>query len=109
MRISELRSKLTRSDGVAHPISASLVAFEEISMREKLAEQMYTLARDAVERARQAAEKQWVYVAVFAPPGLPEYSLYPRRWAFTALAFVGLTVFWCIGAVTWASIQDHRL
>jgi len=90
-------------------IAASLSKYEELSIREKLAEEMYTLARDGLERARQTAERQWVFLSVFVPPSLPEESLFPRRLAFSALAFAGLVVIWSIGAVTWASILDHLL
>jgi capsular polysaccharide transport system permease protein len=108
-RISELKSRLTGSDGAMRTIAASLSKYEELSIREKLAEEMYTLARDGLERARQTAERQWVFLSVFVPPSLPEESLFPRRLAFSALAFAGLVVIWSIGAVTWASILDHLL
>lgn len=108
-RIRELKSRLTGNDGTTRTITASLARFEELSIREKLAEQMYTLARDGVERARQVAERQWVFLSVFVPPSLPEDSIFPRRIAFSALAFAGLAVLWSIGAMIWASILDHRL
>jgi capsular polysaccharide transport system permease protein len=108
-RIGELKARLTGNDGATRTIAASLAKFETLSIREKLAEQMYTLARDGVERARQAAERQWVFLAVFVPPSLPDESIFPRRFSFSVLAFLGLAVFWSIGAVTWASILDHRL
>jgi capsular polysaccharide transport system permease protein len=108
-RISELRARLTATDGAARTISASLSKFEELSIRGKLAEQMYTLARDGLARARETAERQWVFLSVFVPPSLPEESLFPERIAFSVLAYLGLLVIWSIGAVTWASILDHLL
>jgi capsular polysaccharide transport system permease protein len=108
-RIDELQSKLTGDKASAHSIAASLVKFEELSVNERLAEQMYALARNELERARQTAEKRWVYLTAFVPPALPEKSYYPRRLAFSALVALALLVFWSIGALTWASVQDHRL
>jgi capsular polysaccharide transport system permease protein len=108
-RLAELQAKLTGHGDKDHTIAASLVKFEELSVNEKLAEQMYALARNELERARQIAEKRSAYLSAFVPAALPEKSYYPRRVAFSALVALTLLVFWSIGALTWASVQDHRL
>ena len=74
-----------------------------------LAERFYMLAQADLDRAQLRASRQNVYLSVFVPPALPEDSHFPKRWAFSILFFIALAVFWSIGAMVLASIDDHRL
>lgn len=108
-QIARTRAELTGSDPRAHNLAASLARFEELEVKRQFAEAMYSFARDGVDRARVAAEKQTVYVTVFVPPALPEDMSYPLRFTFSALIAVGLMIAWATIAMIWASIMDHRL
>jgi capsular polysaccharide transport system permease protein len=108
-QITELKSKLTRTDGAGQTISASLVKFEELELQRQFAEKLYSLAQSDLDRARLRADRQSIYLTVFAPPSFPEESNYPRRVAFPILIFLGLGVVWAIVAMIFASVEDHRL
>jgi capsular polysaccharide transport system permease protein len=108
-QIAGLRGKLTSTAGDSKSLTASLAKFEELDLQRQFAEKLYTLAQADLDRARQRADRQSVYLTVFVPPSLPEESRYPRRVAFPILILLGLTILWSIGAMIVASVEDHRL
>jgi capsular polysaccharide transport system permease protein len=108
-QIADQRSKLTSTDGEGKSLAASIAKFEELDLQRQFAEKLYTLAQADLDRARQRAERQSVYLTVFVRPAPPEESLYPRRIAFSILIFLGLTILWSIAVMTIASVEDHRL
>jgi len=108
-QIADLKGKLTSTSGNGKTVAASLAKFEELELQRQFAEKLYTLAQADLDRARQRADRQSIYLTVFVPPSLPEDSRYPRRIAFPLLIIAGLIIIWAIGAMTVASVEDHRL
>jgi capsular polysaccharide transport system permease protein len=108
-QIVSLKGKLTNTGGDGNTLAASLAKFEQLDLQRQFAEKLYSMAQIDLDRARQRADRQSVYLTVFVPPSLPEESRYPRRAAFSILIFLGLTIVWSIAAMTLASIEDHRL
>jgi capsular polysaccharide transport system permease protein len=108
-QIVQVQSQLAGNGPEGRNLAASLVRFEELELKRQFSESMYTFARDGLDRARIAAERQTVYLTVFVPPGLPQDYSYPHRFTFIALISIGLMITWSTGAIVWASIQDHRL
>jgi capsular polysaccharide transport system permease protein len=108
-QIAQVRSQLAGNSPERRNLADSLVHFEELEVKRQFAETMYNFARDGLDRARHAAERQTVYLTVFVPPELPQDYSYPLRFTFIALISIGLMITWGTGAMMWASIQDHRL
>lgn len=88
-------------------LSQELGAYEALDTERKFAEAAYQHALEALDRARDNANQQHVYIESFVPPSLPETALYPRRWR--ALGTVVLVAFalWAIGGLAVQSIRDH--
>ena len=108
--IKELKARITSEPGGAgQTVAASIAKFEELEIQRQLAERFYALAQADLDRAQQRATRQNIYLSVFVPPSLPEESRYPRRFAFSLLTFVALTVIWAIVVMVIASVEDHRL
>ena len=108
--IKELKAKITSEPGGAgQTVASSLAKFEELEIQRQLAEKFYALAQADLDRAQLRATRQNIYLSVFVPPSLPEESRYPRRFAFSLLTFVALTVVWAIVIMVIASVEDHRL
>jgi capsular polysaccharide transport system permease protein len=109
-QIADLKARLTSAQGDrTTTLAAALAKFEELELQRQFAEKLYTLAQADLDRARQRADRQSLYLTVFVPPSLPEESRYPRRIAFPILIFLGLTILWGIGVMILASVEDHRL
>ncbi|WP_020176000.1 hypothetical protein [Methyloferula stellata] len=107
-QIDDLKAQLTSSSPEGKPISAALVKFEELELRRIFSEKLFTMAQDALERARMKAERQNMYVTAFVPPALPEEPKYPERLALSCLIPAGLLILWGIFALIGAAINDHR-
>jgi capsular polysaccharide transport system permease protein len=107
-QIGQLKGQLTGNSADGHTIAASLVSFEELELKRTFAEKLYTMAQDALERARLRAEQQNIFVSTFVPPAVPQEAKYPQRLALSLLIPIGLAVVWGIFALVGAAIEDHR-
>jgi capsular polysaccharide transport system permease protein len=106
-QIEQLRGRLTGESSDGRAISAGLAHFEELELKRVFAEKMYAMSQNALERARQRAERQSLYLTVFVPPMLPEEATYPKRTSFSLLIPAGLLVLWGIMALIAATVEDH--
>jgi capsular polysaccharide transport system permease protein len=88
-------------------LSQALGSYEPLETERKFAESAYQHALESLDRARDDANRQHIYIQSFVPPSLPETSLYPHRWR--ALGTVALIAFavWAIGGLAVQSIRDH--
>jgi capsular polysaccharide transport system permease protein len=107
-QIDDLKAKLTSNGSGASALSGVLSGFEEVELQRMFAEKLYEMSQDGLERARQKAEAQNIYVSVFVPPGMPEEAKYPERLEFSLLAPVGLSILWGILALVGSAVNDHR-
>lgn len=91
----------------APALSQTLGSYEALETERKFAETAYQHALEGLDRARDNADRQHLYIASFVPPSLPEMALYPHRWR--SLGLVALIAFavWAIGALAVQSIRDH--
>ena len=107
--ILEQREQLAGDKLGSKNMAGTIAMFEELELKRLFAERMYGFARDGVERARIAAARQMIYLAVFVPPSLPQDFSYPLRGTdFVLISLAGLMC-WICGATITASIIDHRL
>jgi capsular polysaccharide transport system permease protein len=108
-QIEKLKGQLTSRSTETRSVSASLVKFEGLELRRVFAEKMYSMAQDALERARLRAEQQAIYVSVFVPPYLPQEAQFPKRFSMSAILFIGFLLAWGVGALMVAAVEDHKL
>jgi capsular polysaccharide transport system permease protein len=108
-QIAGLKGRLAGSESGKQTIAALLAKFEELDLQRQFAEKMYSLAQTDLDRARDRAARQNVYLTVFVPPSMPEESRYPRRVAFPILILLGLAIVWSVVVMTIAAVEDHRL
>ena len=108
-QIDGLKAKLTDGDAGAKTVSSVISRFEELEINRMFAEKIYESARDGLERAREKAEAQNIYVTVFVPPALPQEAEFPQRVSLSLLTPIGLMMLWGLFALIAASVEDHRL
>jgi capsular polysaccharide transport system permease protein len=107
--IAALRESLAGEATVDENLAAALGRFEQAEVRRRFAASLYEIAHARLIDAEIELERRSAFLHVFEPPALPEDSLYPERIAFSVLALVALTTLWGIGALVWASVEDHRI
>jgi capsular polysaccharide transport system permease protein len=100
-------SRVPQSPVPAPALSQALGSYETLEAERKFAEAAYQHALEGLDKARDNANRQHIYIESFVPPSLPEMSLYPRRWR--TLGTVALIAFaiWAIGSLAVQSIRDH--
>jgi capsular polysaccharide transport system permease protein len=108
-QIIDLKSKLTGNSLQSRNLAGALAQFEALELQRQFAEKLYSMAQDGLERARMLAERQSTYLTVFVPPSKPEEASFPRRIGYSLAIPLVLMIFWGIGALISASIEDHRL
>jgi capsular polysaccharide transport system permease protein len=106
-QIEQLRGQLTGKSADGKTVSSALVRFEELDLQRIFAEKLYTLAQNALERARVRAQQKQLYLSVFVPPYLPEEAKYPERLALSVIVPLVLLIIWSIFALTAAAVEDH--
>jgi capsular polysaccharide transport system permease protein len=91
----------------APALSQAIGSYETLEAERKFAEASYQHALEGLDRARDNADRQHIYIESFIPPSLPETALYPHRWR--SLGTVALIAFaiWAIGSLAVQSIRDH--
>lgn len=109
MHVEELKNQMAGDKDATKNLAATLASFEELELKKEFAQKMYGFARDGVERARIAAIRQAIYLAVFVPPFLPQDYTYPNRFADLGMIAMGFLMLWICGATVTASVLDHRL
>lgn len=107
-QVATLRQQLA-GKGESRNVAAALVRFEEVSVKQKMAEALYGLAVAGLDKARQSAEAQTLYLTTFVHPRLPEDYTYPKRFFSPFAIAITCLVLWSIGALIFASIEDHRI
>ncbi len=106
--IVSLTAALTSREGDAKTAARSIAQFEKQELERRFSERLLGVAQAAYERAREEAERQHVYIAVFVEPKKPEIAEYPRR--VSVVAFVGMCAFalWSVMMLVIAGVRDHR-
>jgi capsular polysaccharide transport system permease protein len=103
-----LAQELTATNQPTPPaLSQTLGAYDALEAEHKFAEATYQHALEALDKARETADRQQIYIASFVPPSLPEEALFPHRWrSLGVIALVAFAV-WAIGALAVQSVRDH--
>jgi capsular polysaccharide transport system permease protein len=115
---ARIRSLETQQRGLARELTDSgkssgealtrpLGSYEQLDAERKFAEAAYQHALEALDRARDNADRQHIYIASFVPPSLPESPLYPRRWRSLGVAALVAFAVWAISTLTVQSVRDH--
>lgn len=106
----QLIKERTRLAGIATDTStlSSLVGdYTQLATEEEFAQKQLIQSMAAHEAARLKALSQSRYIVPFQPPTLPEESLYPRPFLFTALGFLLLLIVVGLCSLILAAIKDH--
>lgn len=104
----QVKSEKTRLIGDDRRVLNDVISdYEGLVVDREFAEKRYLSALASLEAARIRAEGKSRYLVAFAPPTLPDASIWPRRLSFTSLAFAGSTLFFGITSLVIAAIREH--
>lgn len=105
----QLASEKLRLAGEARPDSLTSVAgeYEDLQTESEFARQQLVSAMTSLETARVKAEAKSRYVVAFQIPVLPDESLYPRPFLFTAYVLVGALALVGLCSLIIAAVREH--
>ena len=88
-------------------LNAVVGEYEDLTIEAEFAQKQLVTAMSALESARVHEVAKSRYVVAFQQPTLPDESLYPRPFLFTAYVFVGALLLLGLGSLITASIREH--
>ena len=88
-------------------LSALVGDYAQLATEEQFAQKQLVHSMSAFEAARLKAISQSRYLVPFQPPTLPQESLYPRLFLFTAVGFLTLLIVVGLSSLIIAAIKDH--
>lgn len=104
-QVNELRSKIVGSDGA---IATKMPEFELLLLQRELAAKGLGLAMLNLEKAKQTAQLQHLYLQTVAEPNLPDEASYPKRILLIAITIgISLFLFWSLVSV-YRIVMEHQ-
>jgi len=98
--------KLTGGGGA---IAARLGNYQDLQVRQDFASKRYEVAAANLEKARDAAIKQQLYIVRVVDPNVPVKSEYPERGKIVLTLLLSLLVAYGIGWLLVAGVREHSL
>jgi len=96
--------KLTgRSDSITNDVSE----YQALMLRRDFLNKRYEVAAAGVEKAREQALQQQLYLVRVVNPNMPVKALFPERWRILATVLVSLLLVYSIGWLIVAGVREH--
>lgn len=105
-QVAGQRGRLTSGGGA---IAASLGNYQDLQIRQEFAAKRYEVAAARLEKARDDATKQQLYIVRVVDPNTPVKSEYPKRGETLLTVFLSLMVAYGIGWLLVAGVREHSL
>ena len=98
--------KLTGGGGA---IAARIGNYQDLQIRQDFANKRYEVAAANLEKARDTAMKQQLYIIRVVDPNMPVKSQFPERGRVILTIFLSLLVAYGIGWLMVAGVREHSL
>jgi len=105
-QVAAQAGKLTTGGGA---IAARLGNYQDLQIRQEFAAKRYEVAAANLEKARDAAMKQQLYIVRVVDPNLPVKSEFPERGKVLLTVLLSLLIAYGIGWLLVAGVREHSL
>ncbi|MFD1952421.1 lipopolysaccharide biosynthesis protein [Sphingomonas arantia] len=110
-RVSSLERELALQSGKLtggnSTIASSLGSYEDLKVRQDFAAKRYEAAAANLEKAREQASRQQLYLVRIVEPNKPVKSEYPERGRIVLTVILGLLIAYGIGWLLAAGVREH--
>ena len=110
-RVAALSAQVAQQSGrlVGAPtsIAADVGGYEGLKLRQDFLAKRYDAAAAALQRAREQAQRQQLYLVRVVEPNMPVKALYPERWRIFGTTVAGLLLLYSIGWLLVAGVREH--
>lgn len=97
----------SRLVGGERSIASGLADYAELKVRQDFAAKRYEVAAGGLERAREEAMRQQLFVTRLVEPNMPQKATYPKGLKNTATVFLLLMIVYGIGWLLLAGVREH--
>jgi capsular polysaccharide transport system permease protein len=104
---SQVNAQSSRLTTGRSSIAAGLGNYQELELRQQFAAKRYDAAAAGLEKAREQAQRQQLFVVRVVEPNMPEKALYPQRLKILLTVFFGLLLTYGIGWLIIAGVREH--
>jgi capsular polysaccharide transport system permease protein len=110
-RVSALQAQVSaqsgRLTGGGKAIANDIGGYEDLRLRQEFLSKRYEAAATSLERARDQALRQQLYVVRVVDANMPVKSLYPERWRILVTVAIALFLIYSIGWLIAAGVREH--
>ncbi len=102
--VAKENAKLAKGPG---NVATGLGTYESLQLRQEFAAKQYDSAAAALQKAREDASKQQLFVLRLVDPNMPVKALYPKRARIVVTVFLTLLLAYGIGWLIAAGVREH--
>ena len=96
-----------RLTGGRNNIAGSIGGFEELQLRQNFAAKRYDAAAASLQKAREQAQRQQLFIVRVVEPNLPQKAEYPKGLKTVLTVFFALLLAYAIGWLIAAGMKEH--
>jgi len=104
---AQVGAQAGRLAGGSGAIANDIGGYEDLRMRQEFLAKRYEAAAAGLEKAREQALRQQLYIVRIVDPNMPVKSLYPERWRIMATLIIALNLLYAIGWLIVAGVREH--
>lgn len=104
---AQVAGQEARLTGGQNTIAGTIGGFEELQLRQQFAAKRYDAAAAALEKARDQAQRQQLFIVRTVEPNMPVKSQYPKGLKTVATVFFSLLLIYAIGWLIAAGVREH--
>jgi capsular polysaccharide transport system permease protein len=105
----ELAGQSGRLTGTGQSIAGNLGGYEDLKVRQDFVAKRYEAAAANLEKAREQASRQQLYLVRIVEPNMPVKSEFPQRGRIVLTVLLGLLIAYLIGWLLVAGVREHAL
>ena len=106
---AQVAGQAGRLTGGGGAIAARLGNYQDLQIRQEFAAKRYEVVAANLEKARDTAMKQQLYIVRVVDPNVPVKSEYPKRGEILLTIFLALLIAYGIGWLLIAGVREHSL
>ena len=103
----QVNAQAGRLTGGNRAIAADIGGYQDLQLRQEFLAKRYEAAAASLERARDTAIRQQLYLVRVVDPNMPVKSLFPQRWLTLGTVLAGLLLAYSIGWLIVAGVKEH--
>jgi capsular polysaccharide transport system permease protein len=104
---AQVNAQTGRLAGGTGAIASNIGGYEKLELRQQFYAKRYEAAAASLDRARDQARRQQLYLVRVVDANMPVKALYPERWRILATVVIALLLTFSIGWLIAAGVREH--